>query len=91
MNTWKDVERWVLEPIRLASPFDVSHTSENLLSEAREIMKKYEISIEFCSGTTQDTATNLFNSFDSVPVILQQPCDAHKFSSCLSHGIDNVD
>jgi len=55
---------------------------------ARNVLKKYGIHIEFCSGTTHDTAANSFNSFDLVPIILQLPCVAHKFSLCLSHGFD---
>ena len=91
MDTWKDVERWVLESVPLAcQPFDVSHTSENILSEAEGILKLYGIPLEYCSATTQDTASNSFNAFDPVPVILQQPCAAHKFSLSLGHGIDDV-
>ena len=91
MDTWKDVERWVLESVPLAcQPFDVSHTSQNILGEAEEILKLYGIPLEYCSATTQDTASNSFNAFDPVPVILQNPCAAHKFSLCLGHGFDDV-
>jgi len=73
INTWKDVEPWVLEsiPIPCQQSFDVCNTGENFLSEAREILKKIRVSIEFCSGRTQNTAADSFNSFDSVLIILQ--------------------
>jgi len=48
----------------------ISYTSENILSEAEGILKLYGIPLEYCSATAQDTASNSFNAFDSVPVIL---------------------
>jgi hypothetical protein len=91
MDTWKDVERWVLESVHLScQPFEFSHTSGNILREAEGILKLYEIPLEYCSASTQDTASNSFNAFDPVPVILQNPCAAHKFSLSLGHGIDDI-
>jgi len=67
----------------------VKTLSENTFSESREFLKKYGLSIEYCSGTTQITAANLFNLFYFLPIVLEQPCAACKFSLCLSHGFDN--
>jgi len=61
-----------------------------MLREAEGILKLYEIPLEYCSATTQDTASNSFNAFDPVPVILQQPSAVHKYSLCLDHEIDDV-
>ena len=91
INDWSDIEKWILESVPLAcQPFDVSHTFENILNESAEILKLYDIPLEYVAGTTQDTALNSFNAFNSVPVILQLPCSAHKFGLCLYHGFENV-
>jgi hypothetical protein len=47
-------------------------------------LEKYEILVDYFSWTTQIIAANLFISFDSVLITLQQPCDAHKFGLCFS-------
>ena len=74
MGPWKDLERWVLESVLHAcQPFEVSHTSENILREVVGILKLYGILLDYCSPTTRDTASNSFNAFDPVSVILQQP------------------
>jgi hypothetical protein len=91
INSWDDDEKWSLESIPLScEPFDTSHTSANILKTTEKVLKMYNIPLHYLSSSTQDTAANAFGSFADVPIVLQNPCAAHRFNLFLQHGFNNT-
>lgn len=89
INSWKDKDKWILESYPLAcQPFDISHTSENILHTTENILALYGIPLCYLSSATQDTAANAFGSFADVDIVVQNPCAAHRFNLFLNHGFN---
>ena len=70
-------------------PWAGRHTSELCLVAIKYILEIYGLDTTYIASTTQDTASNSFNTFDDVPVVSQLGCFGHKAQLFLKKGIES--
>jgi hypothetical protein len=86
MNTSKSP--WTVNSIPLGcTEFFENHTSFNMLQSIQSVLNEFGLTEFDIIGVTQDTASNSFNTFDSIDKVQQLPCFAHLTNLMLKHGL----
>ena len=70
-------------------PWERRHTSELCLDSIQKLIAIYGIDTSYIASTTQDIASNSFNTFDNVPIVSQLGCFGHKCQLFLKRGIES--